>query len=183
MSPALRKFFRFLNKYFMAPLFRLGFGSFFGNPLSGYIMVLKVIGRKSGLARYAPVNYFIHRGNIHCISGGRKSSDWYRNLMAAPEVEVILPGGAVFGRAEEVVDPNERVVITRGVFQNAGFAAFFEGYNPWKISNEDLAKRIEDLPVLRIRPLGVGNGAFDPAGWAWVWAFIISIIAILWIVF
>jgi len=41
-------FFWFLNKFFMAPLFRLGFGPFFVNPLTGYIMVLKVIGRKTG---------------------------------------------------------------------------------------------------------------------------------------
>ena len=44
----MRRFFRFLNKFFMVPMFRLGFGPFFGNPLSGYIMVLKIVGRKTG---------------------------------------------------------------------------------------------------------------------------------------
>jgi hypothetical protein len=60
----MRRFFRFLNKYFMVPLFRLGFGPFFGNPFTGYIMVLKVLGRKTGKLRYAPVNYAILDGKV-----------------------------------------------------------------------------------------------------------------------
>ncbi len=57
MPPLVRRIFWFLNTFFMVPLFRLGLGPFFGNPLSGYIMVLKAIGRKSGKVRYTPVNY------------------------------------------------------------------------------------------------------------------------------
>jgi hypothetical protein len=64
----MRRFFWFLNKYFMVPMFRLGFGPFFGNPITGYIMVLKVIGRKTGKLRYAPVNYAIMDGTSTCAS-------------------------------------------------------------------------------------------------------------------
>lgn len=52
MPPLMRRIFWFLNKFFMVPMFRLGFGPFFGNPLSGYIMVLKAIGRK--ISGHAP---------------------------------------------------------------------------------------------------------------------------------
>ena len=100
MPPLMRRIFWFLNRYFMVPMMRLGFGPLFGNPFTGYIMVLKAIGRKSGKLRYAPVNYAIHKGNVYCISGGRESSDWYRNVRATPEIEVILPGGPFFGRVE-----------------------------------------------------------------------------------
>jgi len=65
----LRLIFRLLNKFFMIPVFKLGLGPFMGNPISGYIMVLKTIGHKSGLTRYAPVNYAILDGNIYCLSG------------------------------------------------------------------------------------------------------------------
>ena len=178
----MRRFFWFLNKFFMVPLFRLGFAPFFGNPFSGYIMVLKAVGRKSGKVRYAPVNYAIHQGNVYCISGGRESSDWYRNLMATPEIEVILPSGPIFGRVEEVTGVDERRIVIRRILQNAGFAGFFEGYNPFTISDAELMQKSADLPLLRIHSLGIGNGASDPSGWAWIWAFVITIGLILWLV-
>ena len=179
MPPLMRRIFRYLNKYFMVPLFRLGLGSLLGNPLSGYIMVMKTIGRKSGKTYYTPVNYAINKGNVYCLSGGRRTSDWFKNLLANPEIEIILPGGAIFARVEEVRDPEERLVVTRQVLINAGFAGFFEGYNPRRINDAELQEKISDLPVLRFQPLGLGNGAVDSAGWAWVWALVITI-AIIW---
>ena len=179
MPPIMRRIFWFLNKYFMVPMFRLGLGPFFGNPLVGYIMVLKTIGRKSGKTYYTPVNYAIRNGFVYCISGGRKDSDWFRNLLANPEIEIILPGGAIFARAEEVSNPQEKLVLTRQVFINAGFAGFFEGFNPRRITDEELQPKISDLPVLRFQPLGLGNGASDPAGWSWIGVILVSV-AIIW---
>jgi deazaflavin-dependent oxidoreductase (nitroreductase family) len=179
MSPLVRRIFWFLNKFFMVPMFRLGFGPFFGNPLSGYIMVLKTIGRKSGVVRYVPLNYTIHKGNVYCISGGRKTSDWYRNLHANPEIEIILPGGTLYARMDEICDPDEKGSIARQVLKNAGFAGFFEGYNPFTISDEELKGKIIDLPVLRFQPLGVGNGPCDAGGWAWIWSYVATAILIV----
>jgi len=179
MSPLVRRIFRALNKFFMVPLFRLGFGPFFGNPLTGYILVLKTIGRKSGKVRYVPLNYAIQKGDVYCISGGRKTSDWYRNLHANPEIEIILPGGTLYARMDEISDLDERGLIARQVLKNAGFAGFFEGYNPFTISDEELKHKIADLPVLRFHPLGVGNGPSDAGGWAWIWSFVVTAILIV----
>jgi deazaflavin-dependent oxidoreductase (nitroreductase family) len=175
----MRRIFWYLNKYFMVPLFRLGLGPFFGNPVSGYIMVIKNIGRKSGKTYYTPVNYAIHQGNVYCISGGRRTSDWFRNLLSTPEIEIILPGGAIFARMQEVSDPDEKLMIARQVLINAGFAGFFEGYNPRRINDEELRDKIADLPVLRFQPLGLGSGAADPTGWTWIWLLVITI-ALIW---
>jgi deazaflavin-dependent oxidoreductase (nitroreductase family) len=175
----MRRIFWFLNKFFMVPVFRLGFGPFFGNPLTGYIMVLKAIGRKSGKVRYAPVSYAIQNGKVYCISAGRRQSDWYLNLMHTPDVEIILPAGAIHGHVEEETDEATRLHVVRLVLKNAGFAGFFEGYNPFTISEGELAKRISDLPVLRIKPIGIANGASDPGGWAWVWSFVITLLIII----
>jgi deazaflavin-dependent oxidoreductase (nitroreductase family) len=180
MSPIVRKIFWFLNRYFMVPLFRLGLGAFFVNPLAGYIMILKPIGRKSGKTRYAPVNYAIQDGAIYCVSGGRQSSEWFRNIRANPNLELILPAGAIYAHAEEVTDPDEKRIAARQVLQNAGFAGFFEGYNPYKISDSELQTRIADLPVLRFQPLGLGSGAFDMGGWAWSWSLIATVL-LIWI--
>lgn len=176
MPPMMSRIFWFLNKFFMVPLFRLGLGPFLCNPFSGYILVLKPIGRKSGKTYFTPVNYAIYHGNVCCISGGRRTSDWFRNLLVNPEIEIILPGGAIFARAEEVSDPDERRIVARKVLINAGFAGFFEGYNPRTISDESLHEKINDLPVMSFHPLGLGNGASDPAGWAWVLAILVTVV-------
>jgi deazaflavin-dependent oxidoreductase (nitroreductase family) len=182
MPPIVRKIFWFLNKFIMVPIFRLGLGPFFGNPFSGYMMILKPVGRKTGKIRYAPVNYAIQNGFVYCISGGRKNSDWFRNICANPQLELILPGGAIYARAEEVTDPDEKRIIARRVLQNAGFAGFFEGYNPYQISDEELQAKIADLPVLRFEPLGPGSGVFDMGGWAWIWSFVATGL-LLWMLF
>jgi deazaflavin-dependent oxidoreductase (nitroreductase family) len=179
----MRRIFWFLNKFFMVPMFRLGFGPFFGNPLTGYIMVIKAIGRKTGKVRFAPVNYTIHKGNIYCISGGRKTSDWYRNLRAIPDIELILPGGAIYAHMDEIDDLDDRVLIIRQVLKNAGFAGFFEGYNPFTITDEELRNKVADLPLLRFQPLGVGNGASDAGGWAWILALLLTIVIVLAFIF
>ena len=182
MPPLMRKIFWFLNKFFMVPIFRLGLGGIFVNPFSGYIMVLKVVGRKSGKIRFAPVNYAIHQGAIWCISGGRKTSDWYKNMLATPDIEVILPGGALFGHVSEEFDPETRRIVIRQILKNAGFAGFFEGYNPWKISDDELLPKTVDLPLLKITPSGIGNGASDPMGWAWITMLILTILLILFLI-
>jgi deazaflavin-dependent oxidoreductase (nitroreductase family) len=165
----MRRFFWFLNKFFMVPMFRLGFGPFFGNPFSGYIMVLKTVGRKTGKLRYAPVNYAIHDGKIYCLAGFGRTSDWYRNLRSNASSDAILPGGAITGTVQEVHDPAERRLMIRQILKNGGFAGFLEGFNPYQIKDEELLKRTADMPLVCIQPAGLGNGASDPGGWAWVW--------------
>jgi deazaflavin-dependent oxidoreductase (nitroreductase family) len=179
----LRQIFRFLNRYFMVPIFRLGLGIFLVNPLSGYIMVLKTKGRKSGMTRYAPVNYAIANGVIYCISGFGQVSDWYRNLMAQPDIDVILPSGAVHGHATVVSDALERNQVVRQVLINAGFAGYMEGYDPRAISDDELERRSTTLQVIRITPNGLAAGAFDPGGWSWIlWTVLFVPMIIWWII-
>jgi deazaflavin-dependent oxidoreductase (nitroreductase family) len=181
----MRRFFRFINKYFMVPMFRLGLGAFMGNPFSGYIMVLKTTGRKTGRLRYSPVNYAILDGRVYCLSGFRQGSDWYRNLLAHPAIEVILPAGAISGSAAEITDPLRRTAIIRKVLQNAGFAGFFEGYNPFRISDEQLAAKTAGMPLICIQPTGLGSGASDPGGWVWITMTISTflLVVVLWLLF
>jgi len=169
MPNYMRRIFWFVNKFFMVPIFRLGLGPLFVNPFTGYIMVLKLVGRKSGKTRFAPVNYAIQDGKVYLVSGFRGASDWYRNVRSNPDVEAILPGGSIAGTITEVSDPAVRGKVIRQIFKNAGFAGFFEGFNPFRISDDELARRTVDIPLLSLQPSGVGNGSSDPGGWAWVW--------------
>ncbi len=174
-----RRSFSLFNKLFMVPMFRLGFGPFMGNQVTGYIMVLKTVGRKTGKVRYSPVSYAIYKGNVYCMAGWGRIADWYRNMSVTREAEVILPSGPIFGRVEDVTDLEERRIILRKILQNAGFAGFFEGFNPFTTTDEELLRKTADLPLLRIHPAGIGNGASDPGGWSWVWTPVFFILVIL----
>ena len=162
----------------MVPLFRVGLGIFWGNPIWGYMMVIKSKGRKSGKTRYSPVNYAIMNGCVFCVAGWGSMADWYKNMKANPAIEMILPGGSYAGRAEEVTDPGERMQSMRQVLKAVGLAGFLFGFNPYSISDGDLEKSTEGIPVMRIRPEGLGVGAGDYGGWLWVpvllWLYFIS---------
>ena len=176
---SLRRVFTWLNKYFMVPAFRLGLGGLIGNPLSGYMMVIKTIGRKTGRVRYTPVNYAILDGCVYWLSGFGTRSDWYANLLAHPRIELILPGGACWGEAEPVTDSAEWLRATRQILKNGGFAGFMLGFNPFTASDDIVCQKCQGLPITRIRPVGIASGPADPGGWLWVTMIVFSVIWLL----
>jgi deazaflavin-dependent oxidoreductase (nitroreductase family) len=179
MDDFLRRIFRLLNKFFMVPVFRMGLGRFMGNPVSGYIMVLKTIGRKSGLVRYAPVNYAVLDGKIYCLSGFGKLSHWYKNLQAQPQIDLILPSVTLSGEAATVTEPDEWLTAARQILKNSGFAGLLAGINAFSISDEDLREKGKDMVVIRITPNGIFAGTADPGGRFWVWLTMATIIALI----
>src|SRR5512140_295270 len=90
----LRRVFRVFNRL-MVFMWRLGMGRMINiwPAVIGRIMVIKHTGRKSGKVRLAPVNYAPLDGEIYCTAGFGSGSDWYRNIMAGPQVELWLPEG------------------------------------------------------------------------------------------
>ncbi len=174
----LRRAFRWLNRFCMVPLFRLGLGPIMVNPFSGYIMLLRTTGRRSGKPRYAPVNYAILEGCIYCLAGFGEGTHWLANLRSHPQVELLLPGRALAGMAEEVDDPMERLVAVRRVLSSAGFAGYFLGFDPRRAGDAMLQERTASYPVVRIRPVGIAAGPYDAGGSFWVVAAALWIAAI-----
>ena len=164
----LRRVFWFINRFFMVPGFRLGFGALICNPVSGYIMVIKNTGRKSGKLYFTPTNYAIQDGHIYCMAGFGRSSDWYLNLSARPQAELLLPGKSVACQMEEVSDPDEALTACKQIFKNAGFAGFMEGFNPWRAPDERFLKTLQRVPILRFKPTSIASGATDAGGWHWI---------------
>jgi deazaflavin-dependent oxidoreductase (nitroreductase family) len=145
-------------------------------------MVIKNIGRKSGKTRYAPVNYCTYHGDLYCLAGFGRISDWYKNILANPNIEVIHPDGPLAGVAEVVKETENRTALLRMILKNAGFAGFFEGFNPFSTRDEELERKLGDRPLIRIHPTGLGNGASDPAGWMWITMVVIFILMVIAIV-
>lgn len=65
-------------------------------------------GRVTGNPRELEIWFGVMNGAMYLISGNGPGADWYRNLLANPDVVVKLAGDEHAGRAREVTDTDER---------------------------------------------------------------------------
>ncbi len=165
----MRNAFKVLNR-FMILMWRLGFGSWLKSKETwGQILVIKHKGRKTGLTRYAPVNYALVDGELYCTAAYGSRADWFRNLMANPEIEIWHPEGRWAGIAEDVSDSEHRVALMREVLIGSGFAARVFGLNPHALSDEALAKITQPYRLLHLRRVNAVTGPGGPGDLAWIW--------------
>jgi deazaflavin-dependent oxidoreductase (nitroreductase family) len=129
----------------------------------GYFAVLTTTGRRSGLPRRTPLNYAVRDGAVYLLAGFGPGSDWYRNLVAHPEVTLRLPGRVVRGTARPVTDPEEAARGALAVCRNSGFALAFLGLPPLVSSDRAIRRRVAGLPVVRVDAHApVRPGRHDP---------------------
>ena len=124
----------------MVFMWKIGMGKWinFWPAVIGRIMVIKHRGRKSGREYLTPVNYAIVDGEVYCTAGFGSISDWYRNMLANPDIELWLPEGKRKAYAEDISDSPNRLFLMRQVLIASGFAAPLFGINPKKLSDEQL---------------------------------------------
>jgi len=176
----LRRIFKSFN-HFMILLWRLGLGSWGnGTEFGGSIMVIKHTGRKTGLTRYTPLNYAVVDGNIYCTAGFGSITDWYRNLLANPQVELWLPDGRWAGVAGDVSDSKDRGALLRQVIIASGFAGPLFGANPKKLIDADFEKLMDRYRLIRIQRKGAVTGPGGPGDLAWIWPLSTFILLLLW---
>jgi deazaflavin-dependent oxidoreductase (nitroreductase family) len=170
LADKIRQGFKVLNK-FMVLMWRLGFGFWFNKWPEGWgqIMVITHTGRKSGLKYRTPVNYAIIDGEVYCIAGFGKISDWYRNLLANPEIEIWLPDGWWQGVVEDVSQTSNRVQIMRAVVTASGFAGSLFGVDPKKLDDHALKELTQNYQVLRIHRTRALTGPGGPGELGWIW--------------
>jgi deazaflavin-dependent oxidoreductase (nitroreductase family) len=145
-----KAFFKILNQCIVVPAFKRGLGGLISNPFTGNVMVLKTAGRRTGKARYTPVNYAIIEQRIYCYQGRHMKGKWLLNIRANPEVIVLLPSGALTGYAEEVTDQKEAMRAIREVLKNSGLVGYIYGFNPYTAPDDVLQKKTEGIPVIKI---------------------------------
>lgn len=176
----LRRSFRYVNRV-MVMLWRLGLGRWINvwPSGSGRIMVITHLGRRSGRRFRTPLNYAEIDGDIYCTAGFGSVSDWYRNVLANPHVEVWLPGRSWTGTVEDVSSHPLRVSLLREVLVASGFAAPAAGVPVRRLSDEELADRTADYQLLRIRRTGPATVRPRPGDLAWVWAVLAALVALV----
>lgn len=152
--PLAARAFRRLNRL-MVECWRLGLGRWINAwpSGSGRILVIGHLGRRSGLPRWTPLNYARIDGDVHCVAGFGAGSDWYRNVIAHPRVEVWLPGQRWLGHVEDVSDHPQRLRLIRDVLIASGFAARLAGVDPRRLDDDALDAATTGYRVLRLRPI------------------------------
>ncbi|HYL40885.1 MAG TPA: nitroreductase/quinone reductase family protein [Candidatus Binatus sp.] len=168
----LQRAFLVLNGAVMAPLLRAGLGWLLGSPATGYLMLLRTRGRRTGLLREAPLGYVIDGGAVYCVAGYGRATPWYRNLVADPSVEVILPTRRFHGRAEPVTDREEWRRTYRALISSFCVVGRLVAGEVPRLDDDALATRHGALPVVRITPdpdqRPIVAGPFDPGGRGWL---------------
>ncbi len=170
MAKKLRRAFKMLNRFMML-VWRLGLGKYLNAwpKVGGRIMVLVHNGRVSGKRFQTPVNYAIVNGEIYCLAGFGPSSDWFRNIVANPQVEVWLPDGWWAGLAEEYSDPERHLMLMREVIKASGAAGPAMGVDADQMNDEELAKISQDYRLIRVRRTTARTGPGGPGDLAWIW--------------
>ena len=168
---ALRATINRLNRWLMVPALAAGLGQWVGTPIGGYILLLRTRGRRTGLVREAPLSYLVADGAIWVLAGFGRATNWYRNLLVAPEVDVQLPGRRVRCLAEEVDDPEVRLQVAPRLVRASGLPGTLIGCNPWTAPAERILEQLEGVPLVRLRPIDgpIAAGPDDPGGRAWLW--------------
>ena len=145
----LRRFFHGMN-YFMVFMWKIGSGRFMNcwPAVGGRFMVIRHRGRKSGREYLTPVNYAIVENEVYATAGFGAETDWYRNIMATPDVEIWLPGRRLRAHACDVSDSPCRVKLLREIIIAAGLAGPLMGVDQRKLNDQQLLKIAEHYRIV-----------------------------------
>jgi deazaflavin-dependent oxidoreductase (nitroreductase family) len=171
-STGALSFFKVLNRWFMVPAARAGLGAWVSSPLGGHIVLLRVRGRKSGLVRETPLNYVIQDGSAWVLAGFGPRTEWYRNLLADPDVEIVLPGReAMAAVAVEITAPVVRARVLPAVMRSTIGPSMASGVNPWTTTDQEVLDDLAWVPLVRLTPVdgALEAGQDDPGGKGWIW--------------
>jgi deazaflavin-dependent oxidoreductase (nitroreductase family) len=86
-------------------LYALGLGPLYGR----LVLLLTTTGRKSGRTHVTPLQYEEVEGVFYVAAARGQKADWFRNIVANPNVEVQVKSRRLRGLAEPITDP-ERIV-------------------------------------------------------------------------
>jgi len=145
----LRRFFHGMN-HFMVFMWKIGLGRLMNcwPAVGGRMMVIRHRGRKSGKEYLTPVNYAIVENEIYCTAGFGSKTDWYRNLLADPCVELWLPQGKHQARAMDVSDSPRRIPLLRAITIASGFAGPLMGVDQRRLTDAQMAEIGKDYRLV-----------------------------------
>lgn len=177
----LRYAFRDMNRW-MLLLWRTGLGRFAEVWPSGFgrILVIEHTGRRTGTRYRTPVNFTRCGPDLFCLAGFGPRTDWYRNVLAAPDIAVWLPDGRWTARAEDASHSPDRLAVLRRVIADSGFAGRVFGIDARVADDDALAEATASYRLLRICPIEREDAPGGPGDLAWVWWPVVAALGLRW---
>jgi len=129
-------------------LYRIGLGGL----MAKSTLVLTTTGRRSGRPRATPVNYWEAGDVFYALAGSGTYADWYRNLVAQPEVEVQIGRRRLRAIASPLTDLRDKAHALWLFGQRSPGAAERYFGIPRGAGEEDLLSLAEKRAVVAIRP-------------------------------
>jgi len=81
--------------------------SYASNPGMGHlVLLLTTTGRKSSLPRCTPLQYEVQGDVIYVAAARGEYADWYRNILAHPQVQVQIGNSCFCALAEPITAPS-----------------------------------------------------------------------------
>lgn len=141
--------YRFLSRI-PGYLYRIGFSSIF----EASMLILSTKGRKSGKTFRVPLGY---ARKVDCVyvAALYKSSDWYRNAIKNPEVEIQIGKTHMKAHASKVDDLEEKAKAYRAIVRangERGAKTFY--YTKPMMNNEEIGNIGKKLPIIRFEIKG-----------------------------
>lgn len=133
-------------------MYAIGLGPLIGR----IILLLTTKGRKTGMRRVTPLQYEEINGVIYVGSARGKQADWFRNILADPQVDVRVKDRYFHGVAAPLTDPKQIAdfLQTRlGRHPRMVGAMMRMHHLPTKPARNQLDKLAAQLAVVAIRPL------------------------------
>ena len=116
--------------------------------VGGRMMVIRHRGRKTGREYLTPVNYAIVDKEIYATAGFGPGTDWYRNIVSNPDVQLWLPDGRRRAHACDVSDSPMRVRLLREITIASGLAGPLMGVDQRKLTDEQIEKIGKDYRLI-----------------------------------
>ena len=125
------------------------------------MLLLTTTGRRSGLPRRTVLTFQQLDGRYLVLAGMGTRSDWYRNLLAQPNVEVRIGARRFAATAEPVLNPERRRALAPGIAEQ------WDRFGPPRVLRRLLrpfahfdydaelayaAAHAEDLPMVELVP-------------------------------
>ena len=132
------------------------------------------------LPRSTPLGYLVADGAAWVMAGYGSSTLWYRNLLADPRVEVLLPARSPFSAdATDTLDPVVRTRIIPRLVRSMALPGTMIGCLPWSAPDDRILDLTAWVPLVRLSPADgsrLVHGPDDPGGLGWAWRTIVTTI-------
>jgi deazaflavin-dependent oxidoreductase (nitroreductase family) len=148
------------------------------------MLVLTSWGRVSGKPRHTMLSYVFAQGKEYVCSGWGANTDWYKNILADPQVTVQVGRKTYSATAYRVEDINEFTKIAQELFETGGDSHFEDWLKSYgiEVTQEDMISKRDRLYLVGFDENDDPAPSPMSADLKWVWGLIVLFFLVIWLI-